>query len=218
MKLLHITILSLIISFAGMHLPAMAQPFIGEIRQFRKQDSLQQPPANAILFIGSSSFTMWRDVQEYFPGKTIINRGFGGSSLPHLIMYFDDVVKPYRPKQVIIYCGENDLTVDTTQPHHVLQRFTTLFHMIRQAHPGVPIGYISIKPSPSRANLMTKMELSNQLIRLFLQKQSNADYINVYNDMLHAGKPKPGIFLKDKLHMNKTGYAIWQRIIQPYLK
>lgn len=195
----------------------IAQPFINEIKQFRKQDSLQKSPANAILFIGSSSFTMWKDVQEYFPDRTIINRGFGGSSLPHLIDYFDDIVKPYNPRQVVIYCGENDLTVDTIKPHHVLNRFTTLFSMIRQNNPNVPVAFISIKPSPSRANLMRSMELSNQLIREFLARQTNTQYINVYNEMLVNGKPNPTLFIGDNLHMNKQGYAIWQKKFEPHL-
>ncbi|MBL7727787.1 MAG: hypothetical protein JNM68_08880, partial [Dinghuibacter sp.] len=86
----------------------LAQPYIADIRAFKKQDSLTPPPANAILFVGSSSFTNWTNVHEYFPGKTIINRGFGGSSLTDLIRYAGDVIVPYNPKQIVIYCGEND--------------------------------------------------------------------------------------------------------------
>ncbi len=57
---------------------AVAQPaFQNEIQAFKKQDNVSPPPANAILFVGSSSFRKWTDVQAYFPGYTIINRGFG---------------------------------------------------------------------------------------------------------------------------------------------
>jgi hypothetical protein len=66
---------------------APAQPFINEIKAFAKQDSMAKPPEGAILLIGSSSFTKWKDVGDYFPDKTIVNRAFGGSSLPHLIDY-----------------------------------------------------------------------------------------------------------------------------------
>jgi hypothetical protein len=57
-------------------------PFWDEIQDFKKQDSIKPPPKNAILFVGSSSFRFWTTVQQDFPGYTIINRGFGGSSLP----------------------------------------------------------------------------------------------------------------------------------------
>ena len=87
---------------------AISQPFINEIKAFRRADSITAPPKNAILLIGSSSFTNWKDVAKYFPDQTIINRGFGGSSLPHMIMYAEDVIFKYNPKQILIYCGEND--------------------------------------------------------------------------------------------------------------
>src|SRR5476651_483122 len=80
-------------------------PFRKDIDAFKRKDSLQMPPKHAILFVGSSSFTKWTDVQQYFPGYPIINRGFGGSSLPDVIRYADEIIFPYDPKQIIIYCG-----------------------------------------------------------------------------------------------------------------
>src|SRR5215210_929625 len=74
-------------------------PFRSEIQAFKKQDSLAQQPTNAILFVGSSSFRLWKDVQQAFPAHTIVNRGFGGSSLPDVIRYADDIIFPYKPKQ-----------------------------------------------------------------------------------------------------------------------
>ncbi len=40
----------------------LAQPFAEEIKEFKNQDRINPPPANAILFVGSSSFTKWTDV------------------------------------------------------------------------------------------------------------------------------------------------------------
>jgi hypothetical protein len=42
------------------------QPFWSDIQAFKKQDSISFPPKDAILLIGSSSFTKWTDVQDYF--------------------------------------------------------------------------------------------------------------------------------------------------------
>ena len=66
-----------------------AQSFYTEVNTFSKIDSLQAPPKNAILLIGSSSFTYWKDVATYFPGQIFINRAFGGSSLTHQIEYVE---------------------------------------------------------------------------------------------------------------------------------
>jgi|SRR5688572_5406936 len=196
-----------------------SSPFWNDIQDFKKQDSISFPPKNAILFIGSSSFTMWKDIQDYFPGYTIVNRGFGGSTLLDQIRYEKDIIYPYQPKQIVIYCGENDLaSSDSVQAAMVQNRFKNLFNDIRNKLPDVPIAFISLKPSPSRRHLMEKMERANVFIGAFLAMQKNAEFIDVYHKMLNeAGQPMPEIFLEDSLHMNAKGYAIWKKEIQPYL-
>lgn len=195
-----------------------AQPFMNEINAFRKADSISIP-SNPILFIGSSSFTNWKDVANYFPSYTILNRGFGGSSITHLIMYADDIIFKYQPKQIVIYCGENDLTGGPTITSEVvLNRFKELYAMIRTKFPTIPVAYISMKPSPSRTKLLTTMQEANAKIEAFIQTQKRTKYINVYAPMLNAdGSMKPEIYRADSLHMNSKGYEIWQKVIRPYL-
>jgi lysophospholipase L1-like esterase len=194
-------------------------PFWEDIQAFKKQDSIQPPPKHAILFIGSSSFTNWKDVRDYFPGYTIINRGFGGSSLVDQIRYVNDLVFPYKPKQIVIYCGENDLAgSEEVTGEIVYKRFLTLFNLIRKKLPTVPIVFISLKPSPSRWNLRQKMTVANTRIKNFLKAKPKTAFIDVYHNMLTAdGKPLKEIFLEDSLHMNAKGYAIWKRLIKPHL-
>ena len=194
-------------------------PFWNDIQNFKKQDSVSFPPRNAILLIGSSSFTKWTDVQDYFPGYTIVNRGFGGSTLLDEIFYVNDIVFPYQPKQIIIYCGENDLaSSDTVTAAMVSDRFKQLFQMIRNKTEA-PIAYISMKPSPSRRHLFPKMREGNQLIKDFLATQKNTAFIDVHQKMLDStGEPMPEIFLDDSLHMNAKGYAIWKKEMEPYMQ
>ena len=209
----------IVLFFAVVCTTASAQPFANEIAAFKKQDSISFPPAKAILFVGSSSFRMWDDVQEDFPGYTIINRGFGGSAFPDVILYANDIILPYKPKQIVIYCGENDFAGnDSLNAEEVTKRFIELFTIIRKRFKKVHIAYVSMKPSPSRKKLLVKFEAANMMIKQFLEKKKRADYIDVYHAMLLGDRaPITDIFLDDKLHMNAKGYAIWQKIIQPYL-
>ena len=198
---------------------AISQPFINEIKAFRRADSIAKPPQNAILLIGSSSFTNWKNVATYFPNHTIINRGFGGSSLPHMTLYADDIIFKYNPKQIIIYCGENDLTGGPSiTADTVFERVKKLHQLIRSRYKKVTISYISMKPSPSREKYLETMQKGNRLIKTFMEQQKKSNYIDVYNSMLDDnGNILTHIFLSDKLHMNAEGYKIWQGIIAPYL-
>ena len=95
-------------------------PFQDEIDVFIKKDSIAMPAANSILFVGSSSFNYWKDISNYFPGYPIINRGFGGSSLTDIIYFNQETILKYKPKQIYIYCGENDsASSDTITPQVV---------------------------------------------------------------------------------------------------
>jgi lysophospholipase L1-like esterase len=212
--------LALVLIICFCNLNAQTTPaFWNDIVAFKKKDSAQHPVTNSILFVGSSSFTKWQDVGNYFPGYTIINRGFGGSSLPDVIRYTYDIILPYQPKQVVIYCGENDLaSADSTSSIEVLNRFKTLFNMIRINLPNTNIAFVSIKPSPVRASIQGKVIEANKLIMAFITTQKNASFINIYEAMLDSqGQMREELYVADRLHMRPEGYKIWQKAIQPYL-
>lgn len=194
-------------------------PMWNEVQRFKKQDSIAFPAPNQVLLIGSSSFTIWKDVQSYFPNTPIINRGFGGSSLPDLIRYRYDVIFPYQPKQIFIYCGENDFAAsDTISVKTVTQRFVVLHQLIRAKFPTTNLVYVSMKPSVSRVHLMPKFDAANTAIAEFLKKDIHALYADVYKAMLKPdGTVMDDIFLADRLHMNAKGYAIWQKVLAAFM-
>jgi lysophospholipase L1-like esterase len=219
MSIIKILFFSLaLVSFSGVFGQAAKPAFYDDIVAFKKQDSIAPPPKNAILFIGSSSFTKWKNVQNMFPAYTIINRGFGGSSLPDVTRYANTIIFPYQPKQIVIYCGENDVAsgLDSKQ---VSDRFKTLFLLIRERLPAIPVIFISMKPSPSREKFAPVLVQANQIIKNFLWTQGNCIYVDVYKLMLDSnGKARPALFVEDMLHMNPDGYKIWQEALLPYLK
>jgi lysophospholipase L1-like esterase len=182
-------------------------PFYKEIIAFKKRDSIGFPPTHAILLVGSSSFTKWTEVQNYFPNHSIINRAFGGSSLPDVIRYAKEIIYPYYPRQILIYCGENDLaSSDTVTAQIVLQRFKQLFAIIRKKDPAVAIAFVSIKPSPSRQKIWPKVIVANQLIKNYLAKKKKTAFIDVYYPMFNTdGTVMSDIFIEDNLHMNAKG-------------
>lgn len=209
---------ALFLTAAALH--AQEAPFYKDIQALKKLDSMAYPAPNSILFTGSSSFRRWTNIEAAFPGYPVVNRAFGGSTLPDVIRYANEVIVPYKPKQIAIYCGDNDLAAsDSITPAIVLARFTTLFNLLRQQLPKTHILYVAIKPSPSREKLLPKAIETNTLIRKFLRSKKRTAFADVYYPMLLAdGKPDPTLFVEDNLHMNEKGYAIWTRILRPYLK
>lgn len=221
MRPIHPPLLLLLIFGLFLHtscLQKQGRPFFEEIEVFKNADKKSPPPTNAILFTGSSSIRYWTTLEEDFPGYTVIRRGFGGSGLNDLINYEGDIITPYKPKQVVIYSGENDVASGAVTAADVVKRFTELFNMIRKDLPETNIAYVSIKPSPSREKYLSIMEDANIMIRQFLSSYPETVYIDVYHPMLDKeGRPRKELFKNDDLHMNEKGYAIWRDAISPHL-
>jgi lysophospholipase L1-like esterase len=118
-----------------------------------------------------------------------------------------------------MYCGENDFAAsDTVSVQTVVSRFQLLFELIRFKYRNTPIAYVSMKPSPSRVHLMPKYVEANNIIKKYLATKKKTAFIDVYSKMLNAdGSPMASLFVSDSLHMNAKGYAIWKRIMEPYL-
>jgi lysophospholipase L1-like esterase len=193
-------------------------PFYSDIQNFRKLDSLKPPKAGVILFVGSSSFRLWTQLETVFKDYNALNRGFGGATLIDVNRYANEVIFPYKPRQILIYCGENDLPSDTVSAEMLYGRFVTLYTTIRSKMPEVPIAYVSIKPSPARAKYLPIIRKANRYISRFLAKEPNAEFIDVFSPLLTKnGHLRPELYGNDRLHINAKGYEIWARVIEPYL-
>ncbi|WP_381506911.1 GDSL-type esterase/lipase family protein [Spirosoma flavum] len=195
------------------------RPFEAEIRAFEKADSVSPPPQHAIVFTGSSSIRAWDNLQNYFPTKTVLQRGFGGSELSQVLLYADRIIVPYHPKQVVLYAGENDIASGKLSGQQTFARLVALFQHVRQKLPGVLFTFISIKSSPSRRQFFPENDIANRLIKQYLAKHKNTQFVDIRPVMLGKnGQPIPALFKPDSLHMLPAGYERWTRVIQPYLK
>lgn len=76
--------------------------FENEIKRFVEYDSENTLLENPILFVGSSTVNLWKTAC-YFPGRNVMNRGFGGASIKDIQYYYNDVIGKYHPSSVVIY-------------------------------------------------------------------------------------------------------------------
>jgi len=188
-----------------------------EIRAFETADASARPPDGGIVFTGSSSIRLWTSLAADFPGMPVVNRGFGGSQLREVTAYVGRIVTPYRPRQVIVYCGGNDINAGRPASE-VLADFQALVRAIHAGTPTARIAYISVAPNPARWPQIATVKAANQAIKDWTTTDPRLTFIDVYPAMLGPdGQPKPDIFVADRLHMNAKGYAIWRAIVGPHL-
>jgi len=188
------------------------------LSDFASSDRANPPGRNGVLFVGSSTIRMWRNMsQDFRQVPVVINRGFGGSTLADCDHYVRELVIQYQPRQVMLYAGDNDLA-EGRSPAQVLESLQHFVNAVRNELPSTQITYISIKPSPARVALAASIRETNALIANYLASLPNAKYIDIHTPMLDAnGETRPELFQADRLHLNDTGYALWKSLITPHL-
>ena len=171
-----------------------------------------------VLFTGSSSVRMWKDVADYFPGYNVINNGFGGSHFSDLIYYYEELIPKYNPDYLFIYEGDNDIAGDK-KPGKILKEAKLLVDRIQRDLPETKVVLISAKPSVARWQMSNNYEKLNKKLEKLCKRTNNLEFADVWNAMLDEnGQVFTDVFLDDNLHMNKKGYNIWGKVIGVFLE
>jgi len=193
--------------------------FQKEIDDFEKKDSLYPNRKVDIVFTGSSSIRKWKSLGNDLKDFKVLNRGFGGSTIPEAIYYSDILIFKHKPKRIVLYAGENDISTTTTDSLKVYQSFVYFHQLIKQKLPDTELYFISIKLSPSRAKYWNSIKSINKMIEQYCISANNCKFIDVNKAMLDSNmQVRTDLYLKDQLHINDEGYQIWSKIIYNSLK
>jgi lysophospholipase L1-like esterase len=189
-----------------------------EIAAFEASDRERHASIGGVLFIGSSSIRLWTTLGQDFPNQPVLNRGFGGSRIADSTHFASRIVFPYKPRLIVMYAGGNDLN-DGNTPEDVLTDFQAFVDAVRRGLPATRIAYISIAGNPARWSQVDRVKKANALIEAYTKQTPNMAFIDIFPHMLGPdGQPRPELFVADRLHMSPAGYAIWKRIVGPFLE
>lgn len=198
---------------------ALAQnPFEKEILAYEKQDSTAMPAKGQWLFIGSSSFRLWKHFDRDMQGYPAFNRGFGGSTLADALYYFDRMVAKYQPSWVFMYEGDNDLAKGKT-PEAIVEEFKEFAARLKKVNAKAHLVFVAARPSLARTNNLEKQRRLNALILDLTKGQKRWHYMDMHTPFfLPDGSLMNDIFVADRLHLNDKGYEIFNRVVQEFIK
>lgn len=192
--------------------------FDGAIQEYKTQDQQNFPGLNQIVFTGSSSIRMWNTLEEDMGNLPVLNRGFGGSTIPEVQHYAEDVIYPYQPEILVLYAGDNDMALGAT-PSQVLKAYLDLISEVKSRLPDLEVYFIAIEPSVKRWNLWPQMAEANELIKTYSQGYDDLHFLDIATPALQSnGKVMDDIFKEDNLHLNAKGYDIWESVIRPEIQ
>jgi len=193
------------------------QAFEKEIRNYEKQDSISMPAKGQILFIGSSSFRIWKTFATDLAGIAAINRGFGGSTMTDALYYFDRMVVKYAPSTVVVYEGDNDL-IKGKSPEDLAKEYEDFSNRLKKELPKAKLVYLAVRPSLARIAIVDKQKKFNSWLADYCKSQKGRVFLDMPSPFyLPDGTVMPDIFVADRLHLNEKGYLIFSTKIREFI-
>ena len=188
-----------------------------EITAFEQADRSSPPRKGGLLFIGSSTIRLWKTLAQDFPNQSVINRGFGGSQIADSTHFSERIIFPYQPRMILLRAGGNDIHAGKS-PELVFSDFRAFVIKVREKLPDVEIAYIALSPSIARWNEKEKGEALNRMIQEYSREVPGLKYIDSSSISLGSdGKPRPELFVADKLHFSPEGYKLLAASVGPHL-
>jgi hypothetical protein len=187
-------------------------------------DTVPQEPVEPVpvqlptIFAGSSSMSppFWPELESWFADYNPVRKAYPGKTWGHLQIYCDTAFVPVNPKQIVVWCGENDWYDPYTR--HV--RFTegdynyrvrTTLIKFRKLMPDAKITVIACKKTPKLQELWSSIETCNEYVRSYLASMPNTSFIEI-NDLL-----EPSDYRSDGMHLVRGAYPKIAERLWPYL-
>lgn len=198
---------------------ATAEFWESQIEAYEAADAERFPDQGLILFTGSSSIRLWSTLEADMAPLDVLNRGFGGAHMSHVVHFADRIIEPYEARAIVVYVGDNDIGAGKT-PATVAADFRALVARVREHQPTVPLYYLTIKASRLRWELWPVMDETNRLIAEIAAQDPLIHIIDVSAPMIARGGgaiPPSDLFRFDGLHLSEEGYALWTSIVRERL-
>lgn len=175
---------------------------------------------DGLVFVGDSITEGWGTLlQQDFGdlGVKVVNRGIGGDTTPNLLYRLQDDVLSLHPRGLVILIGTNDLGQHTS-PADITANLKDLLARIRTAYPEIPIAWCLVMPRGDGDRYPAEIRELNGLIKQLAQTDSRVTVCDTYTPLATPdGKDNATDFKPDNLHLNPTGYAVWNAALHPIL-
>lgn len=193
------------------------------LRGYERDDRLHPPVAGAVLFVGSSTMHRWAQkgaIEQAFPGVPIIDRGVPGTNYRFLVQHIDTLVFAYRPRRIVVYSGDNDLSGGAS-PEAVANEARTFVDAIHARMPRVGVVVISVKPSPhlARRGRLGAVRDTNARLASLARSRPWLTFVDIYARMTTPeGEPRAELFEPSGQHLSAAGYAVLGDALRPYVR
>jgi lysophospholipase L1-like esterase len=191
-----------------------------ELSRYRDADTALKPPISGesrVVFYGDSITEGWK-LDEYFRGKSYVNRGVSGQTTSQLLLRFRQDVIDLQPEVVVILAGTNDLAGNTgpISVREIEANYATMaelgrLHNIKVIYSSVlPVHEYTEEAGDTFAQRPPEKILElNRWLKNYCGNPSNGcSYLDYFTAMVDEKGHMKRDLSSDGLHPNEAGTAI----------
>jgi len=190
------------------------------------QETADRISNNGIVFIGDSH-TEYFELNEYFPGFPIFNRGIYGDTTYGVKKRLDESAFMLNPSKVFLLIGANDVNKTNNTNEVIVDNIKDIVRQLKTVIPNTTVYVQSLYPvnqsgkNSSRISIykLTNERLSaiNLLLRSFCGSEGII-YIDMFSQLIDEKGQLREEFSIEGLHLNEAGYRFVADVLRPYIE
>ncbi len=189
----------------------LIDPYLEKMQHMRRsQFEVASPIDTDLLFLGDSitEFGLWN---EWFPDRTVVNRGIAGDTSQGVLERLDHSIG--RQHMMFLLIGTNDLTRDVPVQRIAANVQTIIERCLAEA-PSTLVYLQGV--TPRAASYRPKLEALNGIYRE-IAEATGATFVDLFRILTGSGGEIPGEYSFDNLHLTGPAYRAWVDTIRPYV-
>ena len=187
----------------------LIDPFLAKMQHMRRSQFEVASPIDAdLLFLGDSitEFGLWN---EWFPGRSVVNRGIAGDTSQGVLDRLDRSIG--RQRLLFLLIGTNDLTRDVPVARIAANVRLIVRRCLAEA-PGTRLFLQGVMPRA--ASYRGRIEALNGSYRE-IAAATGATFIDLFPLLADGSGAIRGEYSADKLHLTGPAYRAWVDTIGP---
>ena len=168
-----------------------------------------------IVFIGNSITEQGGDWGQRFNNPKAKNRGISGDVSAGVINRLAEICY-YKPEKVFIKIGINDLFHNELTPEYIANNIKLIVDKIHLESPETKIYVQTILPSRDNSPPKEKIIATNAILKA-MTPSDNLKIIDLFSVFANSNNLMNTGLTKDNLHLNETGYDLWENSIREFV-
>ena len=182
-----------------------------------------------IMFYGASNFTRWsekwghrpleEDIRRKDGSRAAVNHGFGTSTSEELLYYYSRLVRPWKPRALVLSCFGNGIAAGYSAGE-VMACNARVLDWARHDFPGIRLYLCNCHPNttaPNALRVAARVEY-NELVRDYCLRHDDTTLVDATTfpalwEEGHMGQydhPRPELYVEDHVHFNQAGYDVYR--------